>query len=133
MFLLVLVLLLLAGGAVWVRRAASGRGMHAGRDTVTFDEDGVRRHLPDGSEEAIRWADLAEVEIVTTSDGPWSDDVYWLLMSADLTQGCRVSSEAEGMQALLARLQQLPGFDNEAVIRAMGSTADARFRAWRRP
>jgi hypothetical protein len=56
--------------------------------------------------------------------------VYWLLRGK--TGGCAVGSEAEGMDGLLERLQQLPGFDNEAVIRAMGSTENATFVCWRR-
>jgi hypothetical protein len=32
----------------------------------------------------------------------------------------------------LGRLQELAGFDNEAVIRSMGSVENARFVAWRR-
>jgi hypothetical protein len=34
--------------------------------------------------------------------------------------------------ALLQRLQALPGFDNKAVIEAMGCTQDAAFLCWRR-
>jgi hypothetical protein len=36
------------------------------------------------------------------------------------------------MKELLVRLQQLPGFDNGVVIKAMGSTGDARFVCWKR-
>ena len=36
------------------------------------------------------------------------------------------------MNELLSRLQQLPGFDNEAVIKAMGSTNNAKFLCWKR-
>ena len=38
---------------------------------------------------------------------------------------------ADGADALLARLQQLPGFNNEAVIEAM-SSADRTFVCWKR-
>jgi hypothetical protein len=33
---------------------------------------------------------------------------------------------------LLDRLQALPGFDNEQMIRAMSSTDDAQFLCWQR-
>ena len=100
---------------------------------VLFDEQGVSRYHPDGKEESLDWKDLVEVQIVTTSDGPWHDDVHWLLVGAEGRGGCAVPSEAEGSQALLARLQQLPDFDNEKVIEAMSCTSDARFVVWRRP
>jgi len=47
--------------------------------------------------------------------------------------GCAVPASAEGFDALLARVQQLPGFDDEAVVAAMGSSTNARFDVWQRP
>ena len=100
---------------------------------VTYDDRGVARRLADGRVESIRWDQLAEVAIVTTDEGPFVDDVHWLLIGSDGTTGCAVPSETEGTADLLERLQKLPGFDNEAVIKAMGHTENARFVVWRRP
>jgi len=87
--------------------------------------------MPGGKAEKVRWDDLREVAIVTTDGGPWRDDVLWVLEGDD--GGCVVGSEAEGAAGLLPRLQQLPGFDNKAVIAAMGSADNARFVCWKRP
>ena len=100
------------------------------RDTVTFDEQQVIRTLADGRTETARWDDLLEVSIMTTDEGPFAVDVYWLLRGA--SGGCTVPSDAEGLEALLARLQQLPNFNNETVVQAMGSTANATFVCWTR-
>ena len=97
---------------------------------VTFDDIGVTRTLPNGQAEAVTWAALREVTILTTASGPFEDDVLWVL-SGD-GSGCLVPSLTPGMEALLPRLQELPGFDNEAVIQAMGSTEGAQFVCWRR-
>lgn len=99
-------------------------------DAVTVDDAGVHRVLADGRVEAVRWDDLESVEILTTDEGPFADDVFWLLLS--VAGGCAVPGSAASSGDLLARLQALPGFDNEAVIRAMGSTKNARFELWRR-
>jgi hypothetical protein len=99
---------------------------------VTYDDRGVAHRLPDGRVESIRWDELAEVAIVTTDEGPFVDDVHWRL-EGDGNAACVVPSETAGMTDLLERLQQLPGFDNEAVIRAMTKTSNARFVVWRRP
>ena len=101
------------------------------RARVTFDAECVIRTVPDGKTETVRWRDLQEVDILTTDEGPYVDDVIWMLQGKD-GAGCAVPSETEGMKDLLPRLQQLPGFDNEAVIKAMGSTNHARFVCWRR-
>jgi hypothetical protein len=80
-----------------------------------------------GEGNGVRWAELVEVGLLTTSDGPFAEDVFWILLGADGGQCAVPGSIAE---PLLRRLQRLPGFDNLAVVGAMGSTEDARFRVW---
>jgi len=94
--------------------------------------DGVTRFRPDGVRESVRWDQLAEVGIHTTDDGPWSEDFFWLLIASDGIAGCAVPNGAEGADGLLATLQKLPGFDNETVVEAMGSTTNAQFVCWKR-
>jgi hypothetical protein len=108
------------------------RNRHKAPDRVSFTAEAVTRTRPDGVAESIRWDGLHEVGIVTTDEGPFAEDVFLLLLSADGKSGCAVPQLADGFAGLLARLQELPGFDNEAVIRAMGSTANARFVCWKR-
>lgn len=99
-----------------------------GPTCVAMDADGVRRLHGGRVVETVAWADLALVDVVTTDQGPAADDVIWLLCAHDGT-GVAVPSE-QAPDGFLERLQQLPGFDNEAVIQAMGSVTDARFRCW---
>ena len=101
------------------------------KERVVFDDRGVTRMMADGRTESVRWDDLQMVLIATNDEGPWGDDVFWLLMGPG-GSGCAVTQGVEGSDELLERLQQLPGFDNEAVIRAMGSTGNATFTCWRR-
>lgn len=100
------------------------------RDFVSFDEEEVVRTMPNGAQERVRWSDLSEVYIVTSDEGPFVDDVCWVLRGT--TSGCLVPSEADGMEELLRRLQQLPLFNDEAVIKAMGCTSNATFPCWSR-
>ena len=101
-------------------------------DQVSFTDDAITRIRPDGIVESIRWDVLCEVGILTTDDGPLQEDVFFLLIASDGKSGCVVPQGAEGCDHLLERLQKLPGFDNEAVIKAMGSTAHAKFVCWKR-
>jgi hypothetical protein len=98
---------------------------------VALDDTGVERRLGDGRVERVRWDELEEVVVVTTDDGPWSEDVFFLLGGPDGT-GCAVPQSDPVVSALLERLQKLPGFDNGALIRAMSSTGNARFPCWKR-
>jgi len=98
---------------------------------ITIDDLVVRRVLGDGTIEAVTWQDLVEVQIVTTDEGPFVDDVFFLLVGAD-GKGCCVPQGAPGSERLLERLQGLPGFDNDQVIRAMGCAENARFVCWKK-
>jgi hypothetical protein len=109
-----------------------GKGPPPERERVTFDDEAVTRRMVDGSTETVRWDELEEVWILTTDEGPFVEDVYWMLVAGEGKGGCAVPQGAEGSDRLLERLQQLPGFDNDAVIAAMGSTDNARFVCWRR-
>ena len=102
------------------------------RESVTFTDDTVRRVRADGVEEIIRWADLYEVGMLTTDEGPFQEDVFFLLVASDGKSGCAVPQSSDGCDRLLERLQQLPGFDNEALIKAMGSSSNAKFVCWKR-
>ena len=99
------------------------------REKVSFDDERVTRTLADGRQESVRWDELIEVGIMTTDQGPFLDDVFWVLQGVQ--GGCIAPSEAEGTGELIIRLQQLPGFDNAAVVKAMGSTQNASFVCWR--
>jgi hypothetical protein len=101
--------------------------------SVTYDEREIRHQRADGTVESITWEDLDEILIVTTDAGPSADDVFWLLGNRRSGRGCAIANGAGGFKPFLERLQRLPGFDNEAVIAAMGSAANARFPVWERP
>ena len=102
------------------------RGKQPQRPPVAFDDDGVRRTLPDGRTESVSWTDLAEVRILTTSDGPAAEDVFFVLAGADLKSGC-VIAQGDLPDGLLDRLFSLPGFDHNKVSEAMGTATEAQF------
>lgn len=91
---------------------------------VVIDDEGVRR---DSHGERVRWADLVQVVIVTTDEGPWTEDAWWLLAAHDGT-GCAVPNAAAA--PLIERLARLPGAQLDAVIQAMASTENATFPVW---
>jgi hypothetical protein len=98
--------------------------------SVRIDDWGVRRL--DASNEAIAWADLVKVEIVTTDEGPWSEDLFFLLEGVD-GKGVAIAGGLAQDCGLIAALQQrLPDIDNDAIIQGASSTENARFLVWRK-
>jgi hypothetical protein len=102
------------------------------KQTLQITDDGVRRLLPGGKEEAVTWAELAEVWILTTDEGPFAEDLFFGLVGR-AGNGVAVSHALAVQHDLLAHLQKLPGFDNAAVVAAMGSATNQRFLIWRAP
>jgi hypothetical protein len=97
---------------------------------LVIDDAGITL-FGDAGAETVAWTDLEAVRIRTTDAGPFADDLHWELHRRD--RGVLiVGSEAEGIDALIERLQRLPGFDNEAVIAASSSTQNALFPCWSR-
>lgn len=97
---------------------------------VFFDESRITARYGNGERRSMTWDDLVRVGITTTDEGPAVDDVFWGLHSQE---GVEIvyPSEAIGAQALLGAMQsRLKDFNNEAVIRAMGSTGNDRFVVW---
>lgn len=103
----------------------------ADQPSITVDDQGVRRRLVDGAEETVGWDELAEVAIRTTPEGPWKEDVFFLLMRVG-GGGCAVPAGDPSADDLMSKLQTLPGFDNERFIEAMTTTEDALFVVWQK-
>ena len=99
---------------------------------VEFNDEQITRTGPRGKVESIRWADLDEIGIVTTDSGPWTEDAYWIFSNSSRTAGCAIANGADGLNLLLEKIQTLPGFDNEELIRAMGCTSNNKFVVWKR-
>ncbi|MDV6011807.1 hypothetical protein [Haloechinothrix sp. LS1_15] len=97
---------------------------------VAVDDTGVRRQLADGSEESVTWQDLSAVIIRVMPDSPWDEDVFLMLAGHDGT-GTAVPSSDPAADALIERLQALPGFDNERFIEAMTTEADEAYVVWK--
>ncbi|MBA3530453.1 MAG: hypothetical protein H0T73_00835 [Ardenticatenales bacterium] len=98
--------------------------------TVLLSEEGVACRRSDGFVESVLWAELRAVLLETNDQGPFAMDVWWILVGEQ--GGCVIPQGAVGEEALLARLQALTGFDNQAVIDAMLSTENQRFLCWER-
>ena len=102
----------------------------AAKDVASFDEQGVRLLRRDGTAHSVQWDDLQAVYIDTTNLGPFIEDVFFVLVTNEWVY--HVPQGATGMDELSERLGKLPGFDGEAVCRAMCCTDNNHFVCWKR-
>src|SRR4051812_27655178 len=64
------------------------------RFVVRWSDSEVVCERPDGATERVAWKDLQRIEVVTTSDGPFLPDVFWLLRGT--VGGCVIPQGATG-------------------------------------
>ena len=78
----------------------------------------------------MHWNELQRVEILTTDEGPFAPDQFWILHgSADY---CAIPWGATGEKQLLRRLQELPNFRNEEIVNAVYLTTNSLLVCWDR-
>lgn len=92
----------------------------------------VHRCRPaEGDQCSVPLADLRAIVIETNDTGPFGDDCWWQLhRQANGVPDCVFPQSAIGSQAVVQALTELPGFDHMAMLMAMGSVENARFRVW---
>lgn len=99
--------------------------------TVNVEKTHVTCSRSDGTTEFVNWDDLQRVEVLTTDDGPFAPDMFWVLYGS--TDGCVIPWGATGENELLIRLQALPGFRNDLMVDATTLTTNTQLLCWERP
>lgn len=98
------------------------------RDEILVSDKEVVRRISDGTIERVSWDDLRKVRIVTTDQGPYLEDVFFILEGSK--DGVVITQEWATKLSLVDKLQELPAFDNQAFIAAMGCTDNNSFLVW---
>jgi hypothetical protein len=102
------------------------------RENVQVDDTGVIVVTNKGRDE-VRWDEVTRAHIITTSAGPWGEDVFFVLEGTE-GKGCAVPHDAAVRTKLLQEMQaRFAGIDDRKVIEAMGSTSRATFIIWEKP
>jgi hypothetical protein len=98
---------------------------------VRVADDELSIQAPDGVATRIAVRELREIVVETNDSGPGGADVWWRLFAAEGRAAGTYPGGATGEAAALQTFQTLPGFDNAALIEAMGSTSNRRFVVYR--
>jgi hypothetical protein len=98
---------------------------------VSFDNVRLSAVYPDGTTETIAWPEVQRIAIETNDSGPAGADFWWVFESD--TKRCVFPKGATGEpEAVDVVSSRFPGFNDLAVIKAIGSTSNARFVCWER-
>lgn len=98
------------------------------QENIHMNDEEIVREISDGTTEKVRWDELRKVTIITTDQGPFFEDVFFVLETEK--SGALIGHEWAVKIELLDRLTKLPEFNNEAVIKAMTCTDNNSFLCW---
>lgn len=102
------------------------------RENVQVNDAGVIVVTNKGRDQ-VRWDEVTRARLITTSAGPWGEDVFFVLEGTG-GKGCVVPHDAAVRTKLFEEMQaRLEGIDDRKVIEAMGSTSRATFIIWEKP
>jgi len=100
-------------------------------ETIQVDGSGILR-VDRGIREEVGWNDVEEIRIITTTAGPFREDVFFAFFASG-SSGCLVPHDAAVRIGLLEELQaRFPNLDHDKVIEAMGCTSDRTFIVWKK-
>lgn len=98
---------------------------------LSVQSDTVTLHYSIGESETLDLDQLQAVRILTTDNGPFGNDLYFILEGE---WGKRfISGELDDCQHLFGLFDCLPNFDHQQSVQAMGSTENAVFEVWNAP
>ena len=97
---------------------------------IGFDEEKIwlKKNKDKEEKEYIAWENLIGVAIETTDDGPFADDIFFILASKEKT--LTFSNSIIGIEEFINRLQELENFSNENFIEAMTCCQNETFVLW---
>lgn len=113
--------------AWWPMRSSVGP---ESRFVVEVTNGGVSVTGPDGARHTAAWSDIHSFRIHTNDSGPWGSDVIWGFHDAPGKPLLAVPMGATGESEMIQALSKLPGWRDDVVIAAAGSTSNRVFVCW---
>ena len=98
---------------------------------VEIDEEKLTIIWSNNQTEVFFLKDLKKVALITTDEGPFKPDIFWLLM---FEFPIMIPSDEliPGSLAITDFILELPKFNYEKFIEAMSSTRNNAFELWQR-
>lgn len=122
-----------AAALTFVRPLLQSFGSDEETETLDVSPWGVRRFDHNGLHEAVSWADLSEVSVVTSHEAADDENVY-LVMQGRSDNGVIVPHTLAVESGLFRDLEtRLRGFNLTAFVHAMTTGKDGVFVLWRAP
>lgn len=119
-------------------KTVSGSGLQevvdrSAQESVQFTDSGMHITQGNGRERNIAYCDVEQIDIITTDQGPWQEDVWWCFYLTGEEKPVYLPQGIKGKDQILLVLEKhFAGIDFQTFIIAMGSAENAVFNLWRR-
>lgn len=103
------------------------------RNTQVFEYDEIKGSIsyPDEAPKFIPWKEVTKIEIVTTDQGPWEEDVWWLFYLNENKSPIDIAQGTKNHEKIFEVLESyFTNVNMNEISRAMGSTSNAKFNVW---
>lgn len=97
---------------------------------VEITDNLVRVIHPSRPVEQIEWAEIEEIKIVNTDEGPFLPDVWLVLIGNG--KGCSIPQNSEGWNKVYDVVSNYDGFNFENVMASAFCTENKTFDLWKR-
>ena len=101
------------------------------RTNYSLDGQTITFKRPFGRSVSVRIDELDEIGIETTDQGPFVEDVFWILQRGEMR--IRIGDPHPVFKMLMDRFGSLEGFDWRPFTEAMSCIDNRYFLCWRRP
>ena len=103
------------------------------QERVQFSDSGMHITQGNGRERDIAFSAIEQIDIITTDQGPWQEDVWWCFYLSNEEKPVYLPQGIKGEEQILLVLEKhFAGIDFQTFIMAMGSADNAVFNLWRR-
>jgi hypothetical protein len=103
-------------------------------NTPIFEFNEYEGHIyyPGDTGHKIPWKDVEKIEIFTSDDGPWSEDLWWLFFLKGKEEPVDVPNGSKGISKIFDVMKtHFDEADMGSIAKAIGSTNNNSFRVWK--
>ncbi len=96
----------------------------------SFNELGLSLQTKNNEKQTCLWAEVNKILIITTDEGPFVDDVFWVFQTAK--GGIIVPSETavDNDKKIMDCAKYFPNFNWEIALKSVTSAKNAEFVVW---
>ena len=80
----------------------------------------------------INWEEIDLINVVTTDEGPFTNDVFILLINSKTNLGVALPNDRSETQEVVEKILKFPNFDFEKWITSMSSVENCIFEVWKK-